>query len=102
VQTGQNPVTAGPPVDRDADDTKLLSQVIDFYHETLKQSPEALAYLKKRGLESQELQPCPGSVIPFPNAQRFDKHAAVAFVPLFPLITEKSSHRDGFPVSNWV
>ena len=28
-----------PPVDRDADDAKLLLQVVDFYHETLKQSP---------------------------------------------------------------
>src|ERR1700691_1569007 len=40
-----------PPIERDADDAKLLLQVVSFYHETLKQSPEALAYLEKRGLE---------------------------------------------------
>jgi DNA primase catalytic core len=34
----------------DADDVTLLGQVIDYYHETLKQSPQALAYLEKRGL----------------------------------------------------
>ena len=31
------------------------SQVIDFYHETLKQSPDALTYLKKRGLAHPEM-----------------------------------------------
>jgi DNA primase catalytic core len=44
-----------PPIDRDADDEKLLLQVAGFYHDTLKQSPDALAYLKKRGLESPEV-----------------------------------------------
>ncbi|MCC6805921.1 MAG: toprim domain-containing protein [Deltaproteobacteria bacterium] len=43
------------PVAHDADDRALLQQVIDFYHATLKQSPEALAYLKKRGLDSAEM-----------------------------------------------
>jgi DNA primase catalytic core len=43
------------PVTLDADDHKLLAQVIDYYHRTLKQSPEALEYLKKRGLEHPEL-----------------------------------------------
>ncbi len=38
------------PVMNDADDIALLNQVIDYYHATLKQSPEALAYLQKRGL----------------------------------------------------
>ena len=38
------------PVVSDADDAALLNQVIDYYHATLKQSPEALAYLQKRGL----------------------------------------------------
>jgi DNA primase len=42
-------------LDQDADDRILLGQVIDYYHETLKQSPEALAYLKKRGLNSSEM-----------------------------------------------
>ena len=32
-----------------AEDARLLGQVVDYYHETLKQSPEALAYLEKRG-----------------------------------------------------
>ena len=35
-----------------AEDQTLLNQVIDYYHATLTQSPEALAYLKKRGLTS--------------------------------------------------
>ena len=38
-----------------AGDQVLLDQVIDFYHATLKTSPEALAYLDKRGLGSMEL-----------------------------------------------
>ena len=33
-----------------AGDQVLLDQVIDFYHTTLKASPEALEYLEKRGL----------------------------------------------------
>jgi hypothetical protein len=37
------------PVALDADDRTLLAQVIDYYHATLKQSPEALAYLESRG-----------------------------------------------------
>jgi DNA primase len=36
-------------------DQELLNQVIDFYHATLKSSPEALEYLEKRGLGSMEL-----------------------------------------------
>ena len=43
------------PVDQDVDDWTLLHQVIDYYHEILKQSPEALAYLEKRGLKSSEM-----------------------------------------------
>jgi DNA primase catalytic core len=41
-----------PPVDLQASDEALLRQVIDYYHATLKTSPEALAYLGKRGLGS--------------------------------------------------
>ncbi|MCP4285409.1 MAG: DNA primase, partial [Gammaproteobacteria bacterium] len=37
-------------LEHNAEDAKLLRQVIDYYHETLKQSPEGLAYLEKRGL----------------------------------------------------
>ena len=44
-----------PPVDLDADDRELLSQVIGYYHQTLKESPEALGYLEKRGLTHPEL-----------------------------------------------
>jgi DNA primase catalytic core len=39
----------------DVDDQALLTQVIDFYHETLKASPEALDYLRQRGLHHAEL-----------------------------------------------
>jgi DNA primase len=44
-----------PPVTLDADDRALLVQVVDYYHQTLKQSPEALAYLQSRGLNHPEL-----------------------------------------------
>ncbi|MGH8110265.1 MAG: CHC2 zinc finger domain-containing protein, partial [Arenimonas sp.] len=43
------------PVQADADDASLLQQVIEYYHTTLKQSPEALAYLQSRGLDHPEL-----------------------------------------------
>jgi len=42
------------PVTLDADDQGLLRQVVDFYHQTLKSSPEALAYLESRGIRSGE------------------------------------------------
>ncbi len=38
------------PVAFDADDAVLLGQVADYYAATLKQSPEALAYLESRGI----------------------------------------------------
>lgn len=41
------------PVSLDADDRALLAQVIDYYHETLKASPEGLAYLQARGLSAE-------------------------------------------------
>jgi DNA primase catalytic core len=44
-----------PVVERCASDQMLLGQVIDYYHATLKESPEALAYLDKRGLRSPEI-----------------------------------------------
>ena len=44
-----------PPVTLDADDRALLTQVVDYYHQTLQQSPEALAYLQSRGLNHPEL-----------------------------------------------
>jgi len=39
-------------LERAAEDAKLLQQVIAYYHETLLASPEALAYLKGRGIGS--------------------------------------------------
>src|SRR6185312_9797404 len=44
-----------PPVSLDADDQALLVQAIDYYHERLKDNPEALAYLERRGLKDAEL-----------------------------------------------
>ncbi|MEA1942530.1 MAG: CHC2 zinc finger domain-containing protein [Pseudomonadota bacterium] len=43
------------PFAAQAEDTALLARVTGFYHETLKQSPDALAYLKSRGLDHPEL-----------------------------------------------
>ena len=42
------------PLASAGDDARLLAQVIDYYHQTLKQSPEALAYLERRGIASPE------------------------------------------------
>ena len=42
------------PVQLAASEQELLNQVIGYYHETLLQSPEALAYLAKRGLAQDE------------------------------------------------
>jgi DNA primase len=39
------------PIEKQA----LLSQVIDFYHETLKQNPEGIEYLQQRGLKNSEM-----------------------------------------------
>jgi len=39
------------PLDAGAEDAALLAQVADYYHERLKQSPPALAYLASRGLD---------------------------------------------------
>ena len=41
--------------ERSGDDEALLRDVTRFYHATLKESPEALAYLAKRGLQNAEL-----------------------------------------------
>jgi DNA primase catalytic core len=43
------------PFEMSADDQKVLLQVVDYYHRTLKQSPEALRYLKSRGLDHSEM-----------------------------------------------
>lgn len=43
------------PVTLDADDRKLLNQVVDFYHASLKNTTAAAAYLAQRGLKSSEM-----------------------------------------------
>lgn len=43
------------PLSEDADKQTALTQVVAYYHDTLKQSPEALEYLKVRGLDDAEL-----------------------------------------------
>ena len=40
--------------ERDVEDAKLLVQVIEYYHQGLLQSPEALDYLQRRGIGSEE------------------------------------------------
>jgi DNA primase len=39
-----------PVCTMDTEDREVLRQVVDYYHATLKESPEALRYLEKRGL----------------------------------------------------
>lgn len=39
------------PVTLDADDQALLAQMLGYYHQRLKETPEALAYLAARGLD---------------------------------------------------
>jgi DNA primase len=46
--------TLPSPIEPDADDREILARVVAYYHETLKQSPEALGYLEKRGIRSSE------------------------------------------------
>jgi DNA primase len=43
------------PVSVGADDQTVLCDVVNYYHETLQQAPEALAYLESRGLNDPEL-----------------------------------------------
>jgi DNA primase catalytic core len=43
------------PVSTEADDRELLGQVAGYYHQSLKESPEALGYLEARGLRSSEI-----------------------------------------------
>jgi DNA primase catalytic core len=66
LKAGQVPASAQPvkrstvrkleaPVAPDADDRAALLQVVAYYHEQLKESPEALGYLEKRGLRAAEM-----------------------------------------------
>jgi len=43
------------PIAPEADDRRLLREIVDYYHDTLKQSPEAMKYLQSRGLQSSEM-----------------------------------------------
>ena len=43
------------PVASNADDQETLRSVVEFYHKTLKESPEALRYLETRGLTHSEM-----------------------------------------------
>lgn len=43
------------PVSENANDQTVIREVLDYYHQTLKQSPEAIAYLEKRGLNDPQL-----------------------------------------------
>jgi DNA primase len=43
------------PFDISADDQRVLQQVVDYYHETLNQSPEAMKYLHGRSLDHPEM-----------------------------------------------
>ncbi len=54
VKCGSTPKLSAP-LAADADSQACLKQVLDYYHQTLKQSPEALDYLKQRGLVHPEL-----------------------------------------------
>ncbi len=51
ARTADLPIAVTP----DADDRALLGDVVRYYHQTLTQSPEALAYLEQRGLRSAEM-----------------------------------------------
>jgi DNA primase catalytic core len=44
-----------PPVKREAGDRELLLDIVAYYNDTLKQSPEAQKYLESRGLKSSEM-----------------------------------------------
>src|SRR5215831_6856765 len=48
-------VKLASPVTADADDQQILRQVVGYYHQTLKDSPEALRYLQSRGLTHPEM-----------------------------------------------
>jgi DNA primase catalytic core len=54
VKSTSEAVKLATPFEADADDQRVLRQVVDYYHEALKQSPEALRYLQARGLTHPE------------------------------------------------
>ena len=38
------------PLSDDAEESELIAEVVDYYHQTLLEAPEAQAYLEKRGI----------------------------------------------------
>jgi DNA primase len=54
-QRGRGSRLLPAPIHFDAGDQALLDQAITYYQERLKQTPEALAYLARRGLDDAEL-----------------------------------------------
>ena len=51
---GTTPMPDTFNLDPAADDQKLLAQVIDYYHAALKNTPEALDFLRKKGINNPE------------------------------------------------
>ncbi len=51
----RGPATKMPVLAERADETELIAKVVEHYHRTLKASPEALEYLRARGLEDPEV-----------------------------------------------
>ncbi len=47
--------TLPPPIASEADDRVLLLEIVDYYRDTLKRSPEAQKYLRSHGLQSAEM-----------------------------------------------
>lgn len=47
--------TSAAPISLEAANHELMLQVVDYYHEALKTSPEAIAYLEKRGIYNPEI-----------------------------------------------
>ncbi len=42
------------PLSEDASNAKLLAEIVDYYHQALLESPEAIEYLEKRGINDPE------------------------------------------------
>jgi DNA primase len=51
----QKPKRLENPFDPEASDAELMAQVVDYYHECLLKSPDALAYLERRGLNDEAM-----------------------------------------------
>ena len=44
-----------PPVERDASDAEIFDRIVNYYHQTLNDTPDALKYLEQRGLKHPEM-----------------------------------------------